>query len=210
MPRIIGANNLDVLHTWVDASYAIHEDMRSHTGGVMSMGTGCVHHKTGKQKLNTKSSTESEVVGASDYLPWTIWLKLFLEAQGYILNTCYYYQDNESAIRLIKNGKKSSRDKTRHINIRYFFIADVIQREGLVVKSCRSENMVADYYTKSLQGKLFRKMRDKIMGLVPMLDEERVGDNKYDAINTSKTSKIATKISTGKLSYADAVRKAKK
>jgi len=66
MPRKIGVDNLDVLHTWVDASYAIHEDMKGHTGGVTSMGTGCVHHKSGKQKLNTKKSTESEVVGASD------------------------------------------------------------------------------------------------------------------------------------------------
>jgi len=105
------------------------------------MGTGCVHHKSTKQKLNMKSSTESEVVGASDYLPWTIWLKMFLEAQGYKLTTCYYFQDHnkESAIPLIKNGKKSSRDKTRHIRIRYFFIADVIKRDNLTVKSCRSE-----------------------------------------------------------------------
>jgi len=210
MGRTIGAENLDVLHTWVDASYAIHDDMRSHTGGVTSMGTGCVHHKSTKQKLNTKSSTESEVVGASDYLPWTIWLKMFLQAQGYKLTTCYYYQDNESAIRLIKNGKKSSRDKTRHIKIRYFFIADVIKRENLTVKSCRCEHMVADYYTKPLQGKLFRKMRDKIMGTVPMLTEERVEENNNDvakskfAVNT-ETNKMKISMKSG--SYADAVRK---
>ena len=210
MTRTIGADNLDVLHTWVDASYAIHEDMRSHTGGISSMGTGCVHHKSTKQQLNTKSSTESEVVGASDYLPWTIWLKMFLEAQGYKLTTCYYYQDNESAIRLIKNGKKSSRDKTRHIKIRYFFIADVIKRENLTVKACRSEHMVADYYTKPLQGKLFRKMRDKIMGLVPMMTEERVENDKNDvmkqrnAVNPG-TNKI--RLSTGSGSYVDAVKR---
>ena len=173
------------------------------------MDTGCIHHKSTKQKLNTKSSTESEVVGASDYLPWTIWLKMFLQAQGYVLNTCYYYQDNESAIRLIKNGRKSSRDKTRHIKIRYFFIADVIKRENLTVKACRSEHMVADYYTKPLQGKLFRKMRDKIMGTVPMLTEERVEEsnndvNKFKCTVNTETNK--TKVLKKSGLYADAVR----
>ena len=83
MPRILGANGLELLQTWVDASYAIHQDMRGHTGGLMSMGHGVVHGKSSKQKLNTKSSTESEVVGASDYIPWTLWAKRFLSEQGY-------------------------------------------------------------------------------------------------------------------------------
>ena len=68
MPRVIGANGLEVLQTWVDALYTIHLDMKGHTGGVMSMGRGVIQGKASKQKLNTKSSTESEVVGASDYM----------------------------------------------------------------------------------------------------------------------------------------------
>ena len=121
------------------------------------MDTGCIHHKSTKQKLNTKNSTKSEVVGASDYLPWTIWFKIFLQAQGYVLNTCYYYQDNGSTIRLIKNKRKSSRDKTCYIKIRYFFIANIIKPENLTVKACRLEYMVADYYTKLLQKKIISK-----------------------------------------------------
>jgi Reverse transcriptase (RNA-dependent DNA polymerase)/Zinc knuckle len=77
----IGADDLSSIRTWVDASYAVHPDMKSHTGGLMSMGTGGLVCKSSKQKLNTKSSTEAELVGATDYLPNTIWSKLFLEAQ---------------------------------------------------------------------------------------------------------------------------------
>jgi hypothetical protein len=55
------------MRTLVDASYAVHPDMKSHTGGLMSMGTGGLICKSSKQKLNTKSSTEAELVGASDY-----------------------------------------------------------------------------------------------------------------------------------------------
>ena len=83
LPRVIGAHRLDILFTWVDASFATHMDMRGHTGGVISFGTGVVSHKSAKQKINTKSSTETEVVGASEYLPWTLWTQRFMAKQRY-------------------------------------------------------------------------------------------------------------------------------
>ena len=122
LPRIIGTDNMQTMHTWVNASYAIHNDMRGHTGGVISMGLGLVHHKSSKQKLNTKSLTESELVGASDYIPWTIWSKRFLEEQGYNVKQNMFYQDNESSIKLKSNSRKSCGEKSRHIDIRYIFI----------------------------------------------------------------------------------------
>jgi hypothetical protein len=69
--RVIGANNINELFVWVDASHAIHADMKGHTGGVMSLGTGILHGKSSKQKLNTRSTTESELVGVSEYFPTT-------------------------------------------------------------------------------------------------------------------------------------------
>jgi hypothetical protein len=92
----VGADDITKLCMWVDVSYAVHPDMKSHTGGVMSLGIGGFSCKSSKQKLNTKSSTEAELVGASDYLPNTIWLKLFLEAQGYQVTESILEQDNES------------------------------------------------------------------------------------------------------------------
>ena len=82
MPRIIGADSLSIVQSWADASYAIHPDMKGHTGGVTSFGHGLTHTECSKQKINTKSSTEAEVVGASDYLPHAIWTKNVVEAQG--------------------------------------------------------------------------------------------------------------------------------
>ena len=55
--RIIGADSLRDLHVWVDASHAVHANMKGHTGGIMSMGTGTLHNKSSKQKLNTRSTT---------------------------------------------------------------------------------------------------------------------------------------------------------
>ena len=55
--RTIEYNDLKSLYTWVDAAYGVWLNMRSQTGGCMSMGLSMVHYKSSKQKLNTKSST---------------------------------------------------------------------------------------------------------------------------------------------------------
>ena len=48
MPRIIGAHGLDLIETYVDASYAVHQDMRGHTGGLMTLGREVIHGKASK------------------------------------------------------------------------------------------------------------------------------------------------------------------
>ena len=198
MPRILRADNLSIMKTWVDAAYACHPDMRSHTGGVISFGKGVYTQKSSKQKLNTKSSTESEVVGASDYIPWAVWTGWFMEAQGYSLSKSIFYQDNQSAIRMEKNGKQSCGEKSRHINIRYFFIKDILQRENIEVAYCPTEEMVADFYTKPLQGMKFRKFCEFIMGVSfndfdLVLREERVEDS--PKLNRLYPRKTETKLS---------------
>ena len=160
----LGADKLGKLRTWVDASYAVHPDMKSHTGGVMSFGTGGLICKSSKQKLNTKSSTEAEVVGASDYLPNTLWVKMFMEAQGYNILENYFEQDNESAIKLEKNGRTSAGPRSRHIDIRYFWIKDRVKGHSIIIRHCPTLRMLGDFFTKPLQGTLFRKFRDVILG----------------------------------------------
>jgi hypothetical protein len=188
---IVGADNLNQLRTWVDASYAVHPDMKSHTGGVISLGTGGIICKSSKQKLNTKSSTEAELVGASDYLPNTIWVQLFLEAQGYAIADSVLEQDNESAIKLETHGRMSAGARSRHIDIRFFWIKDRAKDAGINIRHCPTLAMLADFFTKPLQGSLFTKFRDVLLGhkhmhslnlstpIAPV--EERVGENRSDA-----------------------------
>ena len=182
---VIGADGSDTLYTWVDASYATHHDMRSHTGGVISLGTGGILCKSTKQKLNTKSSTEAEVIGVSDYLPSTIWAMNFMDAQGVSFQTSSVAQDNQSAIKLATNGRASAGHKSRHINIRHFWITDRLKAEGITIHYCPTEQMLADFLTKPLQGSLFRKFRAVLLGHTPIHSltsapttpsfEERVG-----------------------------------
>ncbi len=109
---------------YVDASFAIHQDMWGHTGGCWTMGHRFPISVSTKQKLNTKSSTESELVGVNGMMPIIIWNRYFLLEQGYGVVENLLLQDNKSSILLERNGKASSGKRTRHINIRYFFITD--------------------------------------------------------------------------------------
>ena len=63
LPLLIGWDETGVLMWSVDAAFAVHKDMRSHTGAALTMGKGALLSMSLKQKINTKSSTEAELVG---------------------------------------------------------------------------------------------------------------------------------------------------
>jgi hypothetical protein len=76
------SNDLQTIEWWVDAFFAVHEDMHSHTGGTMTLGKGSVCLNSARQKLNTKSSTKAELVGVDDMMPMVPWTRQFMEGQG--------------------------------------------------------------------------------------------------------------------------------
>jgi hypothetical protein len=76
IPLILGWDATGKL-TWpVDASFAVHKDMRSHTGAVLTLGQGALMSMSIKQKINTKSSTEAELVGVDDAMNFVEWIQL--------------------------------------------------------------------------------------------------------------------------------------
>jgi hypothetical protein len=77
------------------------------------------------------------------------------------------YHDNLSAMLLEKNGKQPSSKRTKHIRVRYFFIKDRIGNSDVSVKHCPTGYMVADHFTKPLQGAQFLNFRAKIQGVLP-------------------------------------------
>ena len=66
-----------------------------------------------KQKINTRSSTEAELVGVNDAMDLILWTRKFIEAQGYAVADNVVFQDNQSTIRLQNNGKRSSGKKNK-------------------------------------------------------------------------------------------------
>ena len=167
LPLTLEANSLQIVKWWVDASYAVHPDMKSHTGGMMSLGKGTIYGASTRQKLNTKSSTESELVAVNDLMPQVLWTRYFLEAQGYDIKDSIVHQDNQSSMKLEKHGRASSSKRTRHINVRYFFVTDRIASKEVSVAYCPTSEMIADFFTKPLQGQDFRKFRDMILNIDP-------------------------------------------
>ena len=78
------------------------------------------------------------------------------------------YQDNKSAILMERNGRNSCTGNSRHINVRYFFVKDRIDKGEIKVEYLPTELMLADYFTKPLNGKQFEYLREFIMGWRPM------------------------------------------
>ena len=161
----LGIDNIRVLKWMVDASYAVHDDFKSHTGGCLMWGRGSPISMSQKQKLNSRSSTESKLVAVDDLMDKILWTRLFLKEQGVQIEQNILLQDNKSAIRLEENGKWSSGKRTRAINVRYFFVTDNVEKGNLQVEYKPTEEMVADFLTKPLQGKCFERFRSRLMGI---------------------------------------------
>jgi len=109
------------------------------------------------------SSTIGEVVGTAEELPDVLWARNFLISQGFDVKEAIVYQDNRSAIALAERGRPASR-RTRHIDIRYFFVKESIDKKEVKLIYLPTEHMVADFFTKPLQGKAFLQHRDVILG----------------------------------------------
>jgi hypothetical protein len=169
--RKLEANGTGLTKWWIDTSLEVHPDMLGHTGGVMSLGKGATYTTSKSQKINTRSSTESELMGVYNVLPQVIWTRNFLEVQGYGIKNSVIYQDNKSTILLAKNGQASSSKCTRHINIQYFLVTDLVKSRQVGIKHCPTQKMVSNYFTKPLQGTTFRKLRQ-----LNMNSEEGVSD----------------------------------
>ena len=82
LPLILGIDDTNTVSWWVDGAFAVHNAMKSHTGAYMSLGIGAAYANSSKQKLNTRSSTEAELVGSDDSMPQIVWTQYFLEEQG--------------------------------------------------------------------------------------------------------------------------------
>ena len=109
----------------------------------------------------------------SDYVPQPIYAKLFLDDQGYGLKENIVYQDNQSLMKLEKSGRISCGQKSWHINIHFFWVTDCVKSGDITIEYCPTEIMLADSFTKPLQGFVFHRFRDFIMGwkTIESLDE---------------------------------------
>jgi hypothetical protein len=156
-------NGIPTIHIFTDAAYGIRSiDRHSQTGVCVMIDSATIVARSAKQKLVTKSSTESELVACSDSLVYGIIIRNIFEELNIQHHGVIVHQDNEATIKLITN-KKSSTIRTKHISIRYFYIRDRIKSEGITIVHTPTTEMIADILTKPIQGKQFLKLRSMLM-----------------------------------------------
>ena len=165
IPLILGTNKSGNIYWWKDGAHAVHQDMKVHTGLFMSFGHGAYLSASLKQKTNTMSYTETEKVEIADGMPNNMWVLYFTRAKGKEVKDKFLNEDNTSAISLAKNGNRSSVKMTKHINIRYFFVADKIKQGEVTIIHLPIKEMISEDFTKPLHGSLFQYFRYLIMGI---------------------------------------------
>ena len=139
-------------------------DGSSRTGVVLYMAEVVIAAWTCKQKLVTKSACESEIVALSDGCTMVLWAREWLIAQGYVsLGPTVIFQDNQGVLALMRNGR-TAQQRTKHLNVRHFFIIDSITKGELKLEYMPTSLMIADLMTKPVNGRLFLNLRAKLLG----------------------------------------------
>lgn len=153
------------IHAWIDASYSVHCDYKSHTAIIVCIGetSGPVYTKSCKQKLMTDSSTFAELVALHDGVHVVESTLHLMREMGYHDGPAIVHQDNLSTMFLATRGPGIV-SKSRHIPVRYYYVHDCIERGDLTVVHCPTADMRVDYITKPKTGKTFRTQRDLSMG----------------------------------------------
>lgn len=157
--------NTSGVSAYADASYNLHKDSKGHSGFIIWYG-GAIFCRSTKQKMNTRSSTESEILAVYDNIPYLLELKIFLEEIGSKETHTSVYQDNQSTIKLIENGHGTN-GRTKHMNAKIYYLKDNIDNGNIKLEYLSTNNMVADILTKPIVGSKFKELRDILMGHIP-------------------------------------------
>ncbi len=155
MVLTISCQHMDKLKWYIDGSYATHEDMKGQNGAVLMIGDTVVISRSNKQKVNPRSSTGAEIIAIDDALPTVQWAKSFMKDQGYDLDTVIK-EDKNSTILLMKNGRLSSGKRTKHLDIRYFYVKDLIDRGIVSVEHCNTTDCEYIYHQGPIVDMLWR------------------------------------------------------
>ena len=156
-----------VLWGWVDSDWAADLDSRrSHTGYVLMMTGGAVSWKSRRQDCVSLSTSEAEYVAASQCGQEVLYLREILRDFGYAQEgPTNVYEDNLACVAMSENPVR--RKFSRHIDIRYYFVRDLVAQKVIKLIPLRTHKMVADQLTKSLPAPAHVKHRDVMIGRAP-------------------------------------------
>lgn len=151
----------EFFYGYADANWAENrKDRKSNTGYVFIVNGGIVSWTCRKQNCVALSSTEAEFIALSEACKEAVWLRRLLnDLQHPVQAATKIYEDNQSCLKLIEEEKLSN--QTKHIDTRYHFVKDYVQREFVSCVYCCSEDMLADLLTKPLPAKRHVMLRER-------------------------------------------------
>ena len=146
---------------FTDADWAGDVDERKSTSGyVFRICGGTISWRSKRQEIVALSSTEAEYIALSFAAQELMWLRSFLKDLGYEQQSNLLYEDNQGAIALSKNPENHSR--TKHIDVRYHFVRDLVNKTKIQIQYCPTNVMLADLMTKGLPRQRYEELCKKL------------------------------------------------
>ncbi|CAN0898839.1 Retrovirus-related Pol polyprotein from transposon TNT 1-94 [Linum grandiflorum] len=140
-----------ILEGYTDADMAGDFDSRKSTSGyVFTFSGGAISWQSKLQKCVALSTTEAEYIAAVEAGKEMLWLKRFLLELGLKQSEYVVFCDSQSAMDLSKNTMYHSR--TKHIDVRYHWLRDVIEEQMMKLKKVHTDKNCADVLTKVVPG----------------------------------------------------------
>lgn len=138
------------MYAYTDADWANDiTDRKSYTGYVIKLGNCTVNWESRKQRCVSLSSCESEYLAISDVCKDVSFIKSLLSEILPKQINCIVYNDNQSAQKLLQ-AKEYCHKRTKHIDIRYHYVKDLISKNVIKVEYLPTDKMIADVLTKPL------------------------------------------------------------
>jgi len=163
------------MEAYIDAAYGVHEDLKSHSGMMITLGKGTIMGVSSKQKCVSKSSTEAELIAVTDLVGQAMEMRRI--AQEIIVKDIelIVYQDNQATIKLLRNGVTGGRSK--HIKIRFAWFKESLEAGDFILEHKPTEEMIADGMTKAKQGSDFDEFKIGTGVGIQTATKERAGES---------------------------------
>jgi len=169
-----GKDTLELSEAYADASWA-NGDCRKSIGGYITFFNGCpISWRSRHQSIIAASSTEAEYIQLAETVKEIQHIRNKLSELG--INSggptdlgWKVYEDNIAAITLASTYKYRSRSK--HIDLRMHLVRDAVRKGIIQINHVKTENQVADIFTRGLKGEVFRRHRSRVLKTESETDE---------------------------------------
>jgi hypothetical protein len=152
-----------VITGYSDSSWADDKDDRKSTAGhCVYVNNNLISWCTRKQSVVATSTTEAELIAVYEVVKEMEWMSMLLTEMGYrVRKPMTVWCDNLSTIQITKHA--TNHDRTKHIDVRYFYVRDLVIKKQVEVKWIETGKQTADIFTKALEPQPFLTHRNKLV-----------------------------------------------